>query len=81
MNKASGILSNLNDETLFRLNEINKIEDYFTTQIKVREVISKRLNKCIAAFYYIGKILVVLSTPSGGIYIISFSRIIGLLWE
>ena len=26
--------SNLNDETLFRLNKINKMEDYFTTEIK-----------------------------------------------
>ena len=24
----------LNDDTLFRSNEINKIEDYFTTEIK-----------------------------------------------
>ena len=26
--------SNLNDETLLRLNKINKMEDYFTTEIK-----------------------------------------------
>ena len=38
---------------------------------------SKKLNKYIAAFYYIDKILIVLSATSGGIFIISFSSIIG----
>ena len=64
MNKAPSIHSNLNDETLFRLNKINKIEDYFTTEIKEREAMSKRLNEYIAAFDYIDKILIVLSTTS-----------------
>ena len=77
MNKAPSIHSNLNDETLFRLNKINKIEDYFTTEIKEREAMSKRLNEYIAAFDYIDKILIVLSTTSWGISIISFSNIIG----
>ena len=36
----------------------------------------KRLNKYIAAFYYIDKILIVLSATSGGISIICFSNII-----
>ena len=64
MNKAPSIHSNLNDETLFRLNKINKIEDYFTTETKEREAMSKRLNEYIAAFDYIDKILIVLSTTS-----------------
>ena len=51
MNKALSIHSNLkNDETLFRLNKIKKIEDYFTKEIKERKTMSKRLNKYIAAF-------------------------------
>ena len=79
MIKAPSIHSNLNNETLFRLNKINKIKDYFTTETKERETMSKRLNKCIAAFYYIHKILIVLSAASEGITIISFSRIIGTL--
>ena len=40
---------------------------------------SKRLNKYVAAFDYIDKILIVLSAMSGGISIISFSSIIGTL--
>ena len=77
MNKAPSIHSNLNDETLLRLNKIKKIEDYFTAEIKERKTISKRLNKYIATFDYIDKILIVLSPTSLGISIISFSSIIG----
>ena len=58
------------------LNKINKIENHFTTESKEREAMSKRLNKYIAAFDYIDKILIVLSATSGGISIISFSSII-----
>ena len=31
MSEANNTHLNLNDETLLRLNKINKIEDYFTT--------------------------------------------------
>ena len=58
------IHSNFNYEILFRLNKINKIEDYFTTEIKEREETSKRLNKYIAAFDYIEKSLIVLPATS-----------------
>ena len=53
MNKTPSIHLNLNDETLFKLNKINKIEYYFTTEIKKREAMNKILNKYIAAFDYI----------------------------
>ena len=62
---------------MLRLNKINKIEDYFTTGNKERETISKRLNKYVAVFDYIDKILIVLSVTSGGISIICFSSNIG----
>ena len=38
---------------------------------------SKKLSNYIAAFYYFNKNLIVLSEPSGGVSIISFSSIIG----
>ena len=38
--------SNLNNQQ-FRLNKINEIEDYFTAEIKERELMSKKLNKYI----------------------------------
>ena len=40
---------------------------------------SKRLSKYIAAFDYIGKTLIILSAASGGISIISFTSVIGIL--
>ena len=35
------INAHLNYQTLFRLNKINKIEDYFNSEIKEREKMSK----------------------------------------
>ena len=37
----------LSDQTKFRLNEINKIKDYFNSEI---QEMSKKLSKYIAAF-------------------------------
>ena len=49
----------LNDQTKFRLNEINKIKDYFNSEIQERKTISKKLIKYIAALDYIDKTLIV----------------------
>lgn len=43
MNKAPNMHSSLNDERLFRLYIINKIEDQFTTEIKKRETMIKKI--------------------------------------
>ena len=40
---------------------------------------SKKLSKYIAAFDYLDKALIVLSATSGGISIISFTSVIGVL--
>ena len=55
----------LRDQTKFRLNEINKIKDYFNSEIQERKTISKKLSKYIAAFDYIDRTLIVLSETSG----------------
>ena len=68
----------LNNQTKFRLNEINKIKDYFNSEIQERKTVSKKLSKYIAAFDYIDKTLIVLSATSGGISIISFTSVIGI---
>ena len=68
---------NLTDQTKFRLNEISKIENCFNQQIKERKLNSKRLNKYLAAFDYIDKILIALSATSGWVSIISFRTITG----
>ena len=51
------ILANthLSDQTKFRLNEFNKIKDYFNSEIQERKIMSKKLSKHIAAFDYIDK--------------------------
>ena len=66
----------LSDQTKFRLNKINKIKDYFSSEIKERKKMSKKLSKYIPAFDYTDKNLIVLSATSGGISIISFTSVI-----
>ena len=61
----------------FRLNKINEIKDYFITEIKERELMSKRLSKYIASFDYFDKSLIVLSVTTGSISIASFATVIG----
>ena len=53
--------------------EIKKfIEKYFNSIIKKIKLSSNTLTIYVAAFYYIDKILIVLSETSGGVSIISF---------
>ena len=66
------------DQTKFRLNEINKIKDYFEFQIIEREAVIKELSKYTAAIDYTNKTLIVLFATSGGISIISFTNVIGI---
>ena len=57
--------TNLTDQTKFKLNKISKIENYFTEGINQKKSCSKKFRKYVATFYYIDKILIVLSTTSG----------------
>ena len=66
----------LSDQTKFRLNEINKIKDYFNSEIQEGKTMCKKLSKYIAGFDYIDKILIILSETSGGIDMISFKSVI-----
>ena len=68
--------SNLNNQQ-FRLNKISEIEDYFITEIKERELMSKKLSKYISFFDYFDKFLTVLSVTSSGVSIASFATVIG----
>ena len=64
--------SNLNNQQ-FMLNKISEIEGYSITEIKERELMSKKLSKYISFFYYFDKSLIVLSVTSGSISIASFT--------
>ena len=48
----------LTDINNYRLNEINKIKDYFNNEINDRKDIIKKLNKYIVSFYYHDKIFI-----------------------
>ena len=61
----------------FRLNKINEIKDYFIVKFKERELMSKRLSKCIASFDYFDQSLIALSVATGSVSIASFSTVIG----
>ena len=48
----------------YRLDEINKIRDYFDNEIKERKDIIKKLNKYLVSFDYLDKIFIPLSALS-----------------
>ena len=64
---SSIIYPNLNDQQQFRLNKISEVRDCFIAEIRERELISKRLSKCIASFDYFDKSVIVSSATSGSI--------------
>ena len=67
-------LTNVNK---YRLDEINKIRDYFNNEIKERKDIIKKLNKYLISFDYLDKIFIALSASFGTLSIASYSSVIG----
>ena len=66
-------LTNVNK---YRLDEINKIRDYFNNEIKERKDIIKKLNKYIVSFDYLGKIFIALSASFGTLSIASYASVV-----
>ena len=62
----------------YRLDEINKIRDYFNNEIKERKDIIKRLNKYIVSFDYLDKIFVTLSASFVTLSITSYASVVGI---
>ena len=56
---------NLAEVDKYRLNEINKIKEYFNKEINERKYIINKLNKYIIGFDYLGKIFITLSASFG----------------
>ena len=81
MKRKEIINSNISDHTKFRLNEINEIKDYFNSEIQAGKAMSKKLGKYIAAFDNKNKNLIVLSAASGGVSIIPFASVIGVIFK
>ena len=76
-NRANEI-SELKDLTKYRLDEINKIKDYFNAEIKERKDIVKKLSKYIVAFDYADKLFITLSASFGTLSIASYATIVGI---
>ena len=64
-----------------KVDKINKIKEYLIVEIRERVIISKTLSKCIAAFNFFDKTLLVLFAASDGFSIASFTTVIGISLE
>ena len=61
----------------YRLDEINKIRDYFNNAIKEKKDIIKKLNKYLVSFDYLHKIFIALSASFGTLSIASYASVVG----
>ena len=67
----------LTDVKKYRLDEINKIKEYFDNEIKERKYIIKKLNKYSVSFDYLDKIFITLSASFSTLSIASYARVLG----
>ena len=67
----------LTNVSKYRLDEINKIRDYFNNEIKERKDIIKKLNKYLVSFDYLDKIFITLSASFGMLSITSYASVVG----
>ena len=72
------IIIELTDVNKYRLDEINKIKDYFNNEIKERKDIIKKLNKYLVSFDYLDKIFITLSASFGTLSIALQATVIGI---
>ena len=62
----------------YRLDEINKIKEYFDNEIKERRDIIKKLNKYLVSFDYLDKIFIALSASFGTLSVTSYAAVVGI---
>ena len=62
----------------YRLDEINKMRDYFNNEIKERKNIIKKLNKYLVNFDYLDKIFITLSASFGTLSKVSYASVVGI---
>ena len=75
---TSALLLELTDVNKCRLDEINKIKEYFDNEIKERKDIIKKLNKYLVSFDYLDKIFIALSASFGTLSIASYAAVVGI---
>ena len=62
----------------YRINQIDKLKDYFNNEINERKYIIKKLNKYIVSFDYLDKIFVTLSASFATLTIASHATVVGI---
>ena len=67
-----------NDLTKYRLDEINKIKEYFNDEIKERKDIIRKISKYIVAFDYANKVFITLYASFGTLSIASYATVVGI---
>ena len=75
--KMNNIIKLTDTANKYRLDEINKIRDYFNNEIKERKDIIKKLNKYLVSFDYLDKIFIALSASFGTLSISSYVSVVG----
>ena len=75
---TSALHLELADVNKYRLDEINKIKEYFDNEIKERKDIIKKLNKYLVSFDYLDKIFSTLSASFGTLSIASYVAVVGI---
>ena len=68
----------LTDVNNYRLNQTDKIKDYFNNEINERKDIIKKLNKYLVSFGYLDKIFMTLSASFSTLGIASYASVLGL---
>ena len=69
---------NLTEVDKYRLNEINKIKEYFNKEINERKDIINKLNKYIVGFDCLDKKFITLSASFGTLSVASHAAVIGI---
>ena len=67
----------LTDVNKYRIDEMNKIKEYFDNEMKERKDIIKKLNKYLVSFDYLDKIFITLSASFGTLSIASHATVVG----
>ena len=75
--KMNNIIELTDRANKYRLDEINKIRDYFNNEIKERKDIIKKFNKYLVSFDYLDKIFIPLSASLGTLSIASYDSVVG----
>ena len=68
----------LTDVNNYRLNQTDKIKDYFNNEINERKDIIKKLNKYLVSFDYLDKIFITLSASLSTLSIASYASVVGI---